>query len=80
MFLINVAVDFLDCSLDEFGGIVLLQGLMQVHDVPHHFSMECYGVPHTFLNFKLIIMMSIIVIPKEQQVCLLWQSSKKGLN
>ena len=42
MLLINMTVDLLDYGLDEFKGIMLLKGLMQVHDAPHHFSMECY--------------------------------------
>ena len=67
MLLINIAVGFLDYSLDEFKRMVLLHGLMQVHHVLHHFSIESYRVPHTLLNFKLVVMTSIVVILKKNK-------------
>ena len=65
MLLINVAFYFLDYCFDKFGGIMLLQGLMLVNDVTHHFSVECHKMLHAFLNFKFIIMASIIVISQK---------------
>ena len=35
MLLVNVAVDFFHYCFDKFGGIILLKGLMQVHNVTH---------------------------------------------
>ena len=57
---INVAVDFLDHSLDEILRIWLLQGLLEIHNVSHHFGMERNGISHAFLELKVFIMEEVL--------------------
>jgi hypothetical protein len=57
---INVAVDFLDHSLDEMFRIWLLQGLLEIHNVSHHFSMGCNGISHAFLELEVLIMEEVL--------------------
>ena len=58
-------------ALTNLGAIMLLDGLVQVHYIAHHFGMECKGMAHAFLNFKLIIMISIIIVTKKTATLLL---------
>ncbi len=57
---INVAVDFLDHSHDEMFRIWLLQGLLEIHNVSHHFGMERDGISHAFLELEVLIMEEVL--------------------
>jgi hypothetical protein len=61
MVTIDMTVDFFDDGLNELMGIGLLESLMKVHYVPHHFGKEGNGLTHLFLQFNMQIMFSGIV-------------------
>ena len=56
MVTVDMTVDFFDDGLNKLMGIGLLEGLIEVHYVPHHVSKEGNGSTHSFLQFKMQIM------------------------
>jgi hypothetical protein len=46
---VDVAIDLLFYSLHKMRSVGLLQGLIEVHSIPHHLCMKGNGVPHTFM-------------------------------
>ncbi len=43
--------------------IFLLERLVQVHYISHHFRMESYGISHLLLKFKVQIVEDIFCYP-----------------
>jgi hypothetical protein len=59
MLVVNMAIDFSDGSLDKERSIWLTKGLIEVHNVPHHLSVECNRVAHVILQREVSIMMVV---------------------
>lgn len=64
---INVTIDFLYQGLHKFFSIRLLQCLVEVHYVSHHFSMKCYRVAHSLLEAQMLF-----IIPDELDLRFPW--------
>jgi hypothetical protein len=59
MIILDVRYNFVHDGLDEPSRIWLPDGLMEIHDVTHHFCMKRNGIPHAFLKFHVIIMKEV---------------------
>ena len=59
---IDVAIDFLDHSVDKIVRIRLSQGLMKVHYVAHHFGEENDRTSHPFLEFEVEVVAGSIIM------------------
>ena len=53
---VHMTIDFLDDCLLEFSSIILLDCLVIVHDVPHHFSMKGDRVTHALPEVLVLVM------------------------
>ena len=58
----NVAVDFLNYGIHEFLRIRLSEGLIKIHDVTHHLSVERDRASHAFLKFQMRIVEQVIFV------------------
>ncbi len=61
MLAIHVSVDFLDNSLNKFLWIMLSERLLKIQYITHHFCMECNGVLHQLLKFKVCIVEEVFI-------------------
>ncbi len=61
MVTVDMTIDFFDDGLNKLTGIGLLEGLIEVHYVPHHLSKEGNGLTHSFLQLKMQIMFPGVV-------------------
>ena len=55
----DMAINFSDDSLDKVRSIWLTKCLIEVHNVPHHLSVECNGVAHAILQREVSIMLVV---------------------
>ena len=58
---VNMTIYLLDCSLGEFIRDRLAHGLVIVHDVANHLSMEINSMAHLVLQVKILVMCSIMI-------------------
>ena len=59
MIVLDMCFNFFHESLYELSYIRLLDHLMEVHDVTHHFCMETYWVSDAFLKVQVIIVLQV---------------------
>ena len=55
MFVVNMAVDLLDNCASELVRVLLLHGLVVIHDIAHHSCMKSYRIPHSVLKVKVVV-------------------------
>ena len=55
MAIVDVAVNLFNYRLPKLFGVVLSHGLVVIHDVTNHLSVESYGVAHPILESNVLI-------------------------